>query len=827
MALLGGIASNHDLISSDLSDFAAAVEARIKAVIVAGANVTLTSGAGTLTIASTGGGGGGITVTDTATLDLTLTGTALSGAVLDSPNLGGHDSAYHLARANHTGTQLAATISDFSEAVDDRLGDGASGVLRAGSGVTITYNDAANTLTLAATGGGGGGSVATDAIWTAKGDIVAATGVGAATVLSAPGSGGVPLLSSATSANGIAWAAGLIFDANGRLTASFDSLSAGFAVGSDTVLARSGTGQLSMLRKGSAVSHAILAIDNNATTTPGQISRLSYMDANTPKWALEKTGANIFRVFDQAGSQPAALNFTSNANTPKVGLGVITPSSSRFGLSHTSATDYVMDIAHSMTGPDGGTILPAQFIRQSVLSPAGTGPSGFTTVGRAIWAQILYGTGGTVGYGSAVTTWNDCVIDDLLAGVRGTESEFAYGGGAVVDKTPTGHGHGRLWGFDATVHTSNSGEVNAMLVNFSSFQNQYHSASPTAAPSTGISITTRRSAGGSNGFHSTLDTYPLDYGLHVHGRSTTGIIGIGESAGAHSYGFKKGIKIGGDPGGIWWDDTASNYSRVQYGVHVEDWGQHGIYVGRRYSGAAETVPFGVYVANNGLLLGAGSPTAAADGIQWGDSGSSPQLYRSASGVMVWANASVGFNGATGALASTAITNTMMFFAKTGTLDIGRTSGQILQIFNQAAGSANPSFRIGNTGTLGWGDGTNAIDNTLSRASSTSMAFSGGLTVALAATLTGGVTLGASLTLGDSINIITGTSVGTKIGTATTQKFGFWNATPIAQPAAYTQNYASPSRTLPASPVLADVAAVLASLINDLKAGGGTGMGLVG
>ena len=60
-----------------------------------------------------------------------------------------------LSRANHTGTQTASTISDFSEAVDDRVGS----LLVAGTNVTLTYNDAANTLTIASAGGGGGGSL--------------------------------------------------------------------------------------------------------------------------------------------------------------------------------------------------------------------------------------------------------------------------------------------------------------------------------------------------------------------------------------------------------------------------------------------------------------------------------------------------------------------------------------------------------------------------------------------------------------------------------------------------------------------------------------------
>lgn len=68
----------------------------------------------------------------------------------------GIDSAGLLNRANHTGTQLSSTISDFGEAVDDRIAT----TLVAGANVTLTYNDAANTLTIASLGGGGGGALA-------------------------------------------------------------------------------------------------------------------------------------------------------------------------------------------------------------------------------------------------------------------------------------------------------------------------------------------------------------------------------------------------------------------------------------------------------------------------------------------------------------------------------------------------------------------------------------------------------------------------------------------------------------------------------------------
>jgi hypothetical protein len=49
-----------------------------------------------------------------------------------------------LARASHTGTQLSTTISDFAEAVDDRI----EALVIPGVALTRTYNDGSNTYTL-------------------------------------------------------------------------------------------------------------------------------------------------------------------------------------------------------------------------------------------------------------------------------------------------------------------------------------------------------------------------------------------------------------------------------------------------------------------------------------------------------------------------------------------------------------------------------------------------------------------------------------------------------------------------------------------------------
>lgn len=68
------------------------------------------------------------------------------GATANAPD------AFLLDRANHTGAQTAASISDFSEAVDDRV----ALLAVAGTNMTITYDDVAGTLTFDATGGGAG-----------------------------------------------------------------------------------------------------------------------------------------------------------------------------------------------------------------------------------------------------------------------------------------------------------------------------------------------------------------------------------------------------------------------------------------------------------------------------------------------------------------------------------------------------------------------------------------------------------------------------------------------------------------------------------------------
>lgn len=60
-----------------------------------------------------------------------------AGSGLDADLLDGQHGAFYLARANHTGTQLAATISDFNEAAQDAVG----GILTDSATIDLTYDD--------------------------------------------------------------------------------------------------------------------------------------------------------------------------------------------------------------------------------------------------------------------------------------------------------------------------------------------------------------------------------------------------------------------------------------------------------------------------------------------------------------------------------------------------------------------------------------------------------------------------------------------------------------------------------------------------------------
>jgi hypothetical protein len=80
------------------------------------------------------------------------------------------------------------------------------------------------------------------------------------------------------------------------------------------------------------------------------------------------------------------------------------------------------------------------------------------------------------------------------------------------------------------------------------------------------------------------------------------------------------------------------------------------------------------------------------------------------------------------------------------------------------------------------------------------------------------TIATTATFAEGANIATGATTGTKFGTATTQKLGFWNATPVVQNTgwAITSGYTPDRQINPQSTTLNEVISVLATLIDTLK-----------
>ncbi len=78
----------------------------------------------------------------------------------------------------------------------------------------------------------------------------------------------------------------------------------------------------------------------------------------------------------------------------------------------------------------------------------------------------------------------------------------------------------------------------------------------------------------------------------------------------------------------------------------------------------------------------------------------------------------------------------------------------------------------------------------------------------------------NVSLTDGANVLVGATTGTKFATATTDKMGWWNATPVVQDTGWSVTNGSTDRALDVSgDTLAQVAAVLGTLIDTLKSYG--------
>lgn len=126
---------------------------------------------------------------------------------------------------------------------------------------------------------------------------------------------------------------------------------------------------------------------------------------------------------------------------------------------------------------------------------------------------------------------------------------------------------------------------------------------------------------------------------------------------------------------------------------------------------------------------------------------------------------------------------------TGALVVDTDSATALTV--GTTGATNPAFTVATAASdatgikvdaAGAASGVAVTVTSSGAAENLTLDAKGTGTITLNGTATGTVTVGADLTMADAKNVVLNTSTGTKIGTAVTQKLGFFNATPVVQPA---------------------------------------------
>jgi hypothetical protein len=303
--------------------------------------------------------------------------------------------------------------------------------------------------------------------------------------------------------------------------------------------------------------------------------------------------------------------------------------------------------------------------------------------------------------------------------------------------------------------------------------------------------------------------------------------------------------------GLWaGKGMASGYNNVAIGFtsNVADWSTGAVAIGANTSVMASNIAIGVGVtamhdnavgigasstATNDFVLGTAThlvrapgmlglgtiPTArlhlVADTVAGGGVlfGTDTNLYRSATGVLTTDG-----TFASGVTVQAALSKTVGGFrhgasgptwvAGTGTPESVVTA-PIGSIYSRTDGAAGTAFYRKETGTgnTGWsavaagGGGVTSVDSRTGVVTLTDKYLQ----------LSGG-------TLAEAANIALGATTGSKIGTAITQKLGFWNAAPVIQNTGWsvTAGYTADKSFNPESTTLTEVARALGTLVDAMK-----------
>lgn len=172
----------------------------------------------------------------------------------------------------------------------------------------------------------------------------------------------------------------------------------------------------------------------------------------------------------------------------------------------------------------------------------------------------------------------------------------------------------------------------------------------------------------------------------------------------------------------------------------------------------------------GGTAGAGTRLAAGTNVQLLHGGTTPSwsaisLTADVSGTLPVAN------GGTGVTSSTGSGNTVLSASPTFTGTVSMGSGIAFAAGNVTISNNSSYILLLSAADLYLrGDATKGVHINDNNAGTVDLSLGGGA-----------VSIGGTITLSDAKNLVLGTTTGTKFGTATSQKIGFFNSTPIVQP----------------------------------------------
>jgi hypothetical protein len=358
-------------------------------------------------------------------------------------------------RATHTGTQLASTISDFAEAVDDRV----SVLAVAGANMTITYNDAAGTLTFDAAGGGG----ATNLAWNAATRTVSSdTGTDAVITLADGTNAGLMASADKTKLDGVATGATAnATDAALRDRATHTGTQAvatitGLAavatsgsasdLGAGTLpnarLAAFGSGDVSFAAGGGAGT-----IANNAVTN----AKAADMAANTIK--ANATAATADPADLAVGTNTVIGRVAGNIVAAQVATAQIADNAVTFAKLQDGVANTVLARAAATDGDVAGVALAAS----QLLGRGSTGDVAAITLGSGLsmtgTTLSSSGGGGSLTVQDEGTTLSTAVTTINFTGAGVT----ATGTSTVTVNIPGGGGGGSPGGATGEVQWNNAG----------------------------------------------------------------------------------------------------------------------------------------------------------------------------------------------------------------------------------------------------------------------------------------------------------------------------------------------------------------------------------